>query len=84
MQMPNCFDYLWFFVDAGENLVMADDVTTPSNLPVAPIEEEKLEETSFDVKSLNSCAKKNCSKEWCALKSIVRYGIVRCLLTHML
>jgi hypothetical protein len=37
------------FVDASENLVMADDVVTPSNPPVAPIEEEKLEETSLDV-----------------------------------
>jgi hypothetical protein len=49
MQMPNCSGYLWFFVDAGENLVMADDVITPSNPPVAPIEEEKLEEASLDV-----------------------------------
>jgi hypothetical protein len=49
MQMPNCSSYLWFFVDAGENLVMADDVTTPSNPPVAPIEEEKLEEATLDV-----------------------------------
>jgi hypothetical protein len=37
------------FVDAGEDLVMADDVVVPSNLLVAPIEKEKLEETSFDV-----------------------------------
>jgi hypothetical protein len=48
MQMPNCSSYLWFFVDACENLVMADDVTMPSNPPVAPIEEEKLEEASLD------------------------------------
>jgi hypothetical protein len=47
--MPNCFGYLWFFVDACENLVMADDLTTPSNPSVAPIEEEKLEETTLDV-----------------------------------
>ncbi len=43
MQMPNCSGYLWFFVDVSENLVMADDVVTPSNPPVAPIKEEKLE-----------------------------------------
>jgi hypothetical protein len=49
MQMPNCSSYLWFFVDAGENLVMADDVTRPSNPPVTPIEEEKLEEALLDV-----------------------------------
>jgi hypothetical protein len=49
MQMPNCSSYLWFFVDASENLVMADDVTTPLNPPIAPIEEEKLEEAPLDV-----------------------------------
>ncbi len=34
--------------------------------------------------SFNSCAKKNCLEEWCALESIIRHGIVHCLLTHML
>ncbi len=54
--MPNCFDYLWFFVDVGGNLVMANDVTMPSNPPVAPIEEEKLEEASLDMNvSQRSC-----------------------------
>jgi hypothetical protein len=44
------------FVDASENLVMADDVATPSNLPVTPIEEEELEETPFDMNvSQRSC-----------------------------
>jgi hypothetical protein len=37
------------FVNAGENLVMADDVATPSNSSVAPIEQEKLEEVPFEV-----------------------------------
>jgi hypothetical protein len=37
------------FVDACENLVMADDVATPSNPPVAPIKEEELEEAPLDV-----------------------------------
>jgi hypothetical protein len=37
------------FVDAGENLVMVDDVTTPSNPPVSVIEKEMLEEAPFDV-----------------------------------
>ncbi len=37
------------FVDASEDLVMMDDVVTPLNPPVAPIEEEELEKTSFDV-----------------------------------
>jgi hypothetical protein len=39
----------WFFVDAGENLVMVDDVATPSNLPVSLVKKEELEEASFDV-----------------------------------
>jgi hypothetical protein len=38
MQMPNCFGYPSIFVNAGENLVMADDVATPSNPLIAPIE----------------------------------------------
>jgi hypothetical protein len=37
------------FVDAGENLVMADDVATPLNPLVAPIKEEELEEAPLDV-----------------------------------
>jgi hypothetical protein len=37
-----------FFIDEGENLVMADDVTTPSNLPFAPVEKEKLEDAQLD------------------------------------
>jgi hypothetical protein len=37
------------FVDAGENLVMADDVTMPSNPPVSLVEKEELEEASLDV-----------------------------------
>ncbi len=36
------------FVDAGENLVMADDVTTPSNPLIALVEKKKLEETPLD------------------------------------
>ncbi len=47
--MPNCSSYLGFFVDANENLVMVDDVTTPSNPPIAPIEKENLEEAPLDV-----------------------------------
>ncbi len=39
----------WFFVDAGENLVIADDVTTPSNPLVSLVEKEELEEAPFDV-----------------------------------
>jgi hypothetical protein len=35
------------FVDAGENLVMAGDVTTPSNLLVSLVEKEELKKTPF-------------------------------------
>jgi hypothetical protein len=38
MQVLIWFDYLSIFVDAGEISVMADDVVTPSNLSVAPVE----------------------------------------------
>ncbi len=47
--MLNYFDYLSIFVNAGENLVMADDVVKPSNLLVTPIKNEKFEKTLFDV-----------------------------------
>jgi hypothetical protein len=47
--VPNCFSYPSIFVDASENLVMADDVNMPSNLPIAPVEKEELEKTPFDV-----------------------------------
>jgi len=47
------------FVDAYENLVMADDVVTPSNPPVSLVEKEELEEASLDVNvSQRSCKKK--------------------------
>jgi hypothetical protein len=37
------------FVDAGENLVMADGVATPSNPSVAPVEQEEFEEVLLEV-----------------------------------
>jgi hypothetical protein len=40
---------LLVFVNADENLVMADDVITPSNPPVSLVEKEELEEALFDV-----------------------------------
>ncbi len=42
MQVPNCFGYPSVFVDAGENLTMTNDVATPSNPPVAVVEQEEL------------------------------------------
>jgi hypothetical protein len=49
MQVLIWFDHPSIFVDVGEIFVMADDVVTPSNPPVAPVEQEELEEMSFDV-----------------------------------
>jgi hypothetical protein len=37
------------FIDAGENLVMANDVAMPSNPPVSLIEKEELEKTPLDM-----------------------------------
>ncbi len=49
MQVPHCFVSLLVFVDAGEDLVMVDDVATPSNPPVPLVEKEELEEAPLDV-----------------------------------
>jgi hypothetical protein len=47
--LPNWFSYLSNFINAGENLVMVDDVVTPSDSLVAPIEKEELEEVLLDM-----------------------------------
>ncbi len=47
--MPNWFDYLSDFVDASENLVMADDVATPSDSLVILVEKEEPEETPLNM-----------------------------------
>jgi hypothetical protein len=86
MQVPNCFDYPSIFVDADESLVMADDVVTPSNPPIAPVEKKELEETSFNVNvSQRSCEEEPFRRvvhtrvDW----SICQLSIVDCFLTHM-
>ncbi len=43
------FATLLVFIDARENLVIANDVATPSNPPISPVEKEKLEEAPLDV-----------------------------------
>jgi len=40
---------LLIFVDACENLVMADDVAMPLNLPVSLVKKKEFEKTSFDM-----------------------------------
>jgi hypothetical protein len=42
---------------------MADDVAMPSNLPVAPVEHEELEETPFDVIVFQRSSKKKLPKQ---------------------
>jgi hypothetical protein len=53
----------WFFVDAGEHLVMADDVAMPSNPQVSLLEKEELEEASLDVKVSQRSRKEEPSKK---------------------
>jgi len=47
--VPNWFSYLSDFVDVGKNLVMADDVATPLDSLITPIEKEELEKVLLDV-----------------------------------
>jgi hypothetical protein len=47
------------FVNASEDLVMANDVVTPSNPLIMPIEEEELEKTSFDMNVSQQSRNKN-------------------------
>jgi hypothetical protein len=63
---------------------MADDVVTPSNPPVAPVEQEELEETPLNMIVFQRPCEKERPGEWCALESIVWHGIIDCLLTQML
>jgi hypothetical protein len=37
------------FVDACENLIIADDVAPPLNIPISLVEKEKLEEAPLNV-----------------------------------
>jgi len=60
--VPNCFGYPSVFVDACESLIMVDDVTTPLNLPVAPVEEEKLEEALLDMNVSQQSRKEKSSR----------------------
>jgi hypothetical protein len=53
---------LLVFVYAGENLVMADDVTMPSNPPVSLVKKEEFEEASFDVNVFQQSHEKKSSR----------------------
>jgi hypothetical protein len=57
---------LLVLVDAGENLVMADDVATPLNPPVSLVKKEELEEASLDVNVFQqSCEEKSSKRVVC-------------------
>jgi hypothetical protein len=56
------FTTLLVFVNASENLVMANDVTTSSNPPVSLVEKEELEEASFDLNVFQWSREKEPSK----------------------
>jgi len=60
--VSNWFGYLSDFVDASENLVMVNNVAMPSDPPVAPVEKEELEETSFDVNVFQWLCEEDSSK----------------------
>jgi hypothetical protein len=49
MQVLIWFNYPSIFVDAGEILVMVNDVATPLNPPVTSVEQEELEEVPLDM-----------------------------------
>jgi hypothetical protein len=65
-------------------LVMVDDDATPSNPPVAPVQQKELEEAPLDLNVFQRPREEDRPGGWCALELIVRYGTVDCLLTHML
>ncbi len=54
------------FYDASEDLIMADDVATPSNPPIASVEEEELEEVGINMNvSQRSCEEEPSRKVVC-------------------
>jgi len=57
------FATLLVFVDVGENLVIVDDVTTPSNPLVSLIQKEELEKTPFAVNVFQRLREKEPSRK---------------------
>ncbi len=49
MQVLIWFGHLSVFVDAGKILIMANDVATPPNPPVAPVKQEEFEQMPLDM-----------------------------------
>ncbi len=69
------------FVDTCDNLVMANDVVTPSNPLVAAVDKEKFEEATFDETLLDEVALKvNVSQRPCEMelsRQVVRTRVDR-------
>jgi hypothetical protein len=49
MQVLIWFGHPSVFIDASEILIMAEDVVTPSNPPIAPVKQEELQEVPLDM-----------------------------------
>jgi hypothetical protein len=62
---------------------MEDDVATPLNHPIVPIEEEEFEETLIDMNVYQRLREEELSRRVVHTRIDVRHGIVNCLLTHM-
>ncbi len=71
------------FIDAGENLAMVDDVTTPSNPLVAPVEKGEHEEAPLDVNVFQWSRKKDPPRRVVHTRVDRLAWIINCLLTHM-
>jgi hypothetical protein len=57
------FATLLVIVNVGENLVMANDVVTPSNPPVSLVKKEEFEETPLDVNVFQRSRKEESSRK---------------------
>jgi len=64
------------FVNAGENLVMADDVVTPLNPPISLVEKEGLEEAPL----VMNVSQRSCKEE--PSKKVVRIQVNRSAWDH--
>jgi hypothetical protein len=74
---------LLVFVDVGENLVMADDVATPSNPLDSLVEKEKPEKTPLDVNVSQRLCEEEPSRKMVHTRVDRSAWIVDCIPTHM-
>jgi len=74
---------LLVFIDVGEDLIMANDVML-SNLLYAPIEEEELKETPFDMNVTQQSRKEKLFKRVVCTRVNWSTWYCQLFLTHML